>query len=75
MDNEVAFLEHHTPECPGSWVFCGMGDEWCWCCSVCQIAHVESARVLRAVIREARFGKLVNQLAEEGKRLLQYGGG
>lgn len=67
MDSEAGLLEHDTPECTGSWVFLGIGDEWCRSCSVCQIVYVESDQVLHAVNREAWFSKVIHELAEEGQ--------
>jgi hypothetical protein len=72
MDSDVGLLEHHNPECTGSWIFFGMGDAWCWSCSMCEMVYVESDQVLRAVNREAWFSKVIHELAEEGQRLLQH---
>lgn len=70
MDSGLAFLEHRTPECRGSWTF-RLGEESCWRCSECRMLHRDSAEVRWAVIHEGRFSELINGLGAQGRRLLE----
>ena len=64
-------LAHHIPDCTGRWGAELHGHQIFWICSVCGAAGPDTDANHTLVIQENTLGLRLQELAEEGRKLLE----
>lgn len=70
MPQTPLFLFHLRPQCTGDWQLHRFSSLTLWQCSQCGSAFPDAAWVREAAARETCSGHQIQQLAQEGQRLL-----